>query len=71
MAASAEGRKKAKYEHLNSAHTFTPVAIESSGVVGQSKCYNISVKLCRGLHACVPYFRLFMRIMRVVVRAHK
>ena len=34
MAASAEERKRAKYEHMNSAHTFTPVAIESSGVVG-------------------------------------
>ena len=34
VTASAEERKRAKYEHLNSAHTFTPVAIESSGVVG-------------------------------------
>ena len=34
VAAMAEERKKAKYEYLNSAHTFTPVVIESSGVVG-------------------------------------
>ena len=34
MAASAEERKRAKYEHLNSSHTFTPVPIETSRVLG-------------------------------------
>ena len=32
VAASAEERKKTKYASLNPAHTFTPVAIETSGV---------------------------------------
>ena len=30
----AEERKEAKYTHLNSAHAFTPVAMETSGVFG-------------------------------------
>ena len=34
MATQAEERKEAKYSHLNSAHAFTPVAIETSGVFG-------------------------------------
>ena len=34
VATQAEGRKEAKYSHLNSAHAFTPVAIETSGVFG-------------------------------------
>ena len=34
VAASAEERKKTKYASLNPAHTFTPVAIETSGVFG-------------------------------------
>ena len=34
MATQAEERKEAKYTHLNSAHAFTPVAIETSGVFG-------------------------------------
>ena len=34
VATQAEERKEAKYSHLNSAHTFTPVAIETSGVFG-------------------------------------
>ena len=34
VAALAEERKTAKYAHLNPMHAFTPVAIETSGVVG-------------------------------------
>ena len=34
VAALAEERKKTKYAHLDSSHTFTPVAIETSGVIG-------------------------------------
>ena len=34
MATQAEERKEAKYSHLNSAHAFTPVAIETLGVFG-------------------------------------
>ena len=36
VATQAEERKEAKYSHLNSAHAFTPVAIETStwGVFG-------------------------------------
>ena len=34
MATQAEDRKEAKYTHLNSAHTFTPVAIETSDIFG-------------------------------------
>ena len=34
VATQAEERKEAKYVHLNSVHTFTPVAIETSGVFG-------------------------------------
>ena len=34
VATQAEERKEAKYTHLNSAHIFTPVAIETSGVFG-------------------------------------
>ena len=34
MATQAEKRKEAKYTHLNSAHAFTPVAIETSDIFG-------------------------------------
>ena len=34
MVTQAEERKDAKYTHLNSAHAFTPVTIETSGVFG-------------------------------------
>ena len=34
VATQVEERKEAKYTHLNSAHIFTPVAIETSGVFG-------------------------------------
>ena len=34
VAPSAEERKKTKYANLNPAHTFTPVANETSGVFG-------------------------------------
>ena len=34
VATQAEERKEAKHTHLNSAHAFTPVAIETSGVFG-------------------------------------
>ena len=34
LATQEEERKEAKYSNLNSAHTFTPVAIETSGVFG-------------------------------------
>ena len=34
VVALAEERKKTKYANLNPAHTFTPVAIETSGVFG-------------------------------------
>jgi hypothetical protein len=32
MVTQAEGRKEAKYAHLNSLHSFCPVAIETTGV---------------------------------------
>jgi len=38
VAASAEERKKTKYASLNPAHTFTPVAIETSGVLVRRPC---------------------------------
>ncbi len=42
MAALAEGKKKDKYANLNSAHTFTRVAIETSGVFGpQSTVFDV------------------------------
>ena len=34
VATQAKERKEAKYTHLNSAHIFTQVAIETSGVFG-------------------------------------
>ena len=34
VATQEEERTEAKYSHLNSAHAFTPVAIETSGVFG-------------------------------------
>ena len=34
MAALAEERKKSVYAHLDPSHSFTPVAVETSGVVG-------------------------------------
>ena len=34
MAAQAEEKKRSKYLHLASDHSFTPVAIETSGVIG-------------------------------------
>ena len=50
VAASAEGRKTAKYGHLNSAHTFNPVAIESSGVVGPQ-----SMDFLRDMGRCLAH----------------
>ena len=34
VAVLAEERKKAKYAHLDSSHSFTPIVVETSGVVG-------------------------------------
>ena len=34
VAAMAEERKKAKYEHLDASHSFVPVAVETAGVFG-------------------------------------
>ena len=34
VAAQAEEKKRSKYLHLASDHSFTPVAIETSGVIG-------------------------------------
>ena len=36
MAAQAERLKMAKYEHLDSSHFFVPVAVETSGVLGEA-----------------------------------
>ena len=38
VAASAEERKEAKYSNLGALHCFTPVAIETSGVLALSLC---------------------------------
>ena len=35
VAALAEERKVAKYAHLSSLHLFTPVAVETTGIIGQ------------------------------------
>ena len=75
MAALAEERKKNIYAHLDPSHSFTPVAVETSGVVGPQslaflKDLGRRMRQVTGEERSLSYLRILQRVSVAVQRCN-